>query len=80
MVDTSQTPHIELVDATTLLPIIPQHTLSGTTLSSDEWAAYHRIATLSGVGGHGGVNHSLHFIDPTTGVNSQMVENYRSSV
>ena len=67
-------------DAATLLPIIQQHTLPGTTIWSDEWAAYNRVATLPGIAGHGVVNHSLHFVDPATGVNTQSVESYWNRV
>ena len=35
---------------------------------------------LSAVSGHGVVNHSLHFVDPTTGVNTQTVESYWNRV
>ena len=82
LADTSHTPalgYMELVpkrDAATLLPIIHQHVLPGTIIWSDEWAAYNRVAALPGVAGHEVVNHSLHFVDPTTGVNTQTVESY----
>ena len=33
------------------------------------------MVSLPGVAGYGVVNHSLHFVDPTTGVNTQTVEN-----
>ena len=86
MADTSQTPavgYMELVqqrDATTLLPIIQQHVLPGTTIWSDQWAAYNNVGSLPGVVGHGVVNHSLHLVDPTTGVNTQTVESYWNRV
>ena len=67
-------------NAVTLLPIIQQHTLPGITIWSDEWAAYNRVATLPGIAGHGVVNHSLHFVDPATGVNTQSVESYWNRV
>ena len=86
MVDTSQTPavgYMELVprrDAATLLPIIQQHVLPGTTIWSDQWAAYNNVSSLPGVAGHGVVNHSLHFVNPSTGVNTQTVESYWNRV
>ena len=51
-----------------------------TTIWSDEWAAYNSVAALSRVAGHGTVNHSLHFVDPTTRVNTQSVESYWNQV
>ena len=86
MVDTSQTPavgYMELVprrDAATLLPIIQQHVLPGTTIWSDQWAAYNNVSSLPGVAGHGVVNHSLHFVNPSTGVNTQTVASYWNRV
>ena len=82
LLPTTHTPalgYMELVpkrDAATLLPITQQHVLPGTIIWSDEWAAYNRVAVLPGVAGHEVVNHSLHFVDPTTGVNTQTVESY----
>ena len=61
-------------DVATLLPIIQQHVLPGTTIWSNEWAAYSRVAAIPGVAGHSVINHSLHFVDPVTGVNTQAVE------
>ena len=86
MADTSQTPavgYMELIpqrDTTTLLPIIQQHVLPGTTIWSDQWAVYNNVGSLPGVAGHGVVNHSLHLVDPTTRVNTQTVESYWSRV
>ena len=86
MADTPQTPaigYMELVpqrDAITLLLIIQQHVLPGTTIWSDQWAAYNNVGSLPGVAGHGVIKHSLHFVDPTTGVNTQTVESYWNRV
>ena len=55
MADTSSDPalgYMEIVnrcDAATLLPIIQAHTLRGTTIHSDEWAAYRRVQKLGNV-------------------------------
>ena len=83
MVDTSESPglgYMEIVAAhyaATLLPIIRAHTApelasdvlsESTTIHSDQWQAYTSMNTLPGVAAHGVVNHSLHFIDPSSGI------------
>ena len=83
MVDTSTTPslgYMELVPdrtATTLLPIIQQHVLPGTTIHSDEWSAYRRVGSLPNVSQYQTVNHSVNFVAPN-GVHTQNVESYWS--
>ena len=67
-------------DAATLPPIIQQHTLSRTIIWSDDWAACRRVASLPGVSSHEVVNHSLNFIDPITGVQTQGVDSYWNRV
>ena len=82
MVDTSHHPalgYMEIVqhrNAATLLPIIQAHTAPGTIVHSDEWAAYNRVQGLPNVASYGVVNHSVTFVDPTTGVHTQHVESY----
>ena len=78
MVDMSVTPtlgYMEIVaqrDAATLgLPIIQQHVANGSTVWSDEWAAYNRIASLPNVSSHGVVNHSIELVNHTTGVHTR---------
>jgi len=61
-------------DAATLLPVLQQHVLPGTTVWSDQWAAYRQIPQVTGLP-HQTVNHSLHFVNPATGVNTNTVEN-----
>ena len=50
-------------DAQTLLPIITRHIAAGSTIWSDEWAAYNGLAGLNGYA-HSTVNHSQRFVDP----------------
>ena len=84
ILDTSQTPavgYMEIVekrDANTLLPIIQRIVRPGSVIYSDEWRAYRNIQTLLGLE-HKTVNHSLHFVDPVTGVHTQAIEAYWSS-
>ena len=76
MVDTSHDPalgYMQIVqqrDAATLLPIINSHVTAGTTVWSDQWAAYNRVASLSNVNSHGTVNQ---FVDSATGVHTHNV-------
>ena len=86
MVDTSQTPALGVMtmvaqrDAATLLPIICRHVRPGSIVWSDEWAAYRRIQQQTPASQHQTVNHSIHFVDPTTGVHTQNVESYWNRV
>jgi transposase-like protein len=60
--------------AATLIPIIMNHIRPGTTVISDRWQAYNTIATVGQGYVHRTVNHSLHFVDPNTGANTQRIE------
>ena len=62
-------------DALTLLPIIQQFILPGTTILSDQWAAYNNITSCPEGYQHQTVNHSLHFVDPQTHAHTQNIEN-----
>ena len=52
-------------DASTLIPIIRQHILPGTTIMSDLWAAYNTLSNQGFI--HLTVNHYYIFVDPVTG-------------
>ncbi len=85
MVDTSQTPalgYMQVVsarNAATLLPIIQQYVQPGTTVWSDEWRAYSRVAALPNVAAHATVNHSVTFVAPS-GTHTQNIESYWNRV
>ena len=62
----------------TLLPIINNIVIKGTTIHSDEWRAYQGLNSL--LYSHYTVNHSLGFIDKDTGVHTQGIESFWSKV
>ena len=49
-------------------------------IHSDQWSSYSQVAGLSNVAGHNTVNHSVTFVDPTTGTHTQNVESYWNRV
>ena len=65
---------VERRDAATLLPLIRQYVVPGTTIVSDQWAAYTTIKDMREGYQHETVNHSLHFIDPETGAYTNTTE------
>jgi transposase-like protein len=79
--DTSHTPAVtymqtvEKRDAATLLPIIERIVRLGSTVHSDEWAAYRKIQQKPNLY-HKTVNHSINFVDPATGTYTQNIESY----
>ena len=86
MCDISQSPTLGVMcifpnhTHTTLLSILQQHLRPGTIMHSDQWRAYSRVQQLQSVSQHQTVNHSLNFVDPTTGVHTQNIESYWSRV
>ena len=85
MVDTNMSPALgvmELVashDAATLLPIIQRHVRPGIIVWSDTWVAYNNVH-LPPVAQHQTVNHSIEFVNSTTGVHTQNIESYWNRV
>jgi len=65
---------VERRDAATLLNIIRQFIVPGTTIISDMWAAYNRIDEMPELYQHYTVNHSENFVDPETGAHTQTIE------
>ena len=76
MVDSSYTPALGYMrldarrDAATLLPFIQNHVAPGTIVHSDQGSMYNRVGSLPGVASHGTVNHSIKFVNSTTGVHT----------
>ena len=66
--------------AATLLPIIRSHVVSSTIIHSDQGSMYNRVASLPAVASHGTVNHSIEFVNTTTGVHTQNIESYWNRV
>jgi hypothetical protein len=68
--------------AETLLALIKRCVLSGTMIHTDEWAGYSHVALIDVEPPfiHLTVNHSKHFVDPVTGVHTQSIKAYWSSV
>jgi transposase-like protein len=56
-----------------LCNIIERNVEVGSVIVTDRWPAYHFLFTDVNYW-HEVVNHSLHFVDPETGVNTQMIE------
>jgi transposase-like protein len=63
---------VERRDSVTLLAIIKQYILPGTTIISDCWKAYDCLEQEGFI--HLKVNHSLNFVDPVTHAHTQSIE------
>lgn len=59
-------------DADTLLPVLREYVIPGSTVVSDLWGAYQTINNRGYV--HLTVNHRLHFVDPITHATTNHVE------
>ena len=86
LVDTSHHPargYMQVVDrrdANTHIPLIRAHTLPGTIIHSDQWEAYAKtVATIPHIAQHSTVNHTLKFVNPTTGGHTACGELWRES-
>ena len=60
--------------AETLLALIQRHVLPGTTIITDCWKGYKSDGLIELGMLHTTVNHSLHFVDPTTGAHTNGIE------
>ena len=58
----------------TLLSLIYDHIAPGSIVYSDMWKAYNDISKLDRNCTHQMVNHSIHFVDPQTGVHTISIE------
>ena len=57
-------------NATTLLPITHTQETAGSIVHSDQWSAYNQVSILPNVAAHDMVNHSVTFVDPSTGTHT----------
>ena len=65
---------VEHRSAATLVPLVRQYILPGTTIMSDKWTAYNGIQDPPERYQHLTVNHELHFIDPLSGACTNTIE------
>lgn len=75
---------VENRKADTLLDVIKQCILPGTTIMSDEWASYRKLHTdieLSKLYKHSTINHKKYFVDPNDrSINTQKIERLWRSI
>ena len=55
-----------------LLPLIQKYVKPGTTIYTDQWSSYNDLQNRAFL--HQTVNHTLHFVDPVTGVHTNTCE------
>ena len=65
---------VEQQDAVTLLPLIGQYVVLGTTAVSNQWTAYSTIKNMPEEYQHETINYSLHLIDPETGAYTSSIK------
>lgn len=56
----------------TLLPLVQENVVQDSTVVSDEWAGYNRLADKGYI--HETVNHSKNYVNPETGFHTQAIE------
>jgi transposase-like protein len=70
--------HVDQRDKRTLIPIIHSLVDQGTIIMSDGWASYDSLDEEGFP--HLIVNHSIQFVEPTTGANTQRIESLWASL
>lgn len=71
---------VENRSAATLKNIMIDNLLPGTAVHTDLWKGYRDVDLREIDASHATVNHSLHFVDPETGIHTQNIEGTWSSL
>jgi transposase-like protein len=66
-------------NAQTLLPIIQNVVRPGSTIHTDEWAAYNALGQSEQYFHHR-ITHKYNFVDPISGVHTQHVESFNNKL
>ena len=65
--------------AQVLIPVIRRVCLPDTKIYSDMWRLYHQLSSIECFS-RGTVNHKLHIIDPSSGIQTQNIERYWNKI